>query len=112
MAPLDALLKAFNEGSKHQWIRKEMVKSIFGEMLEENTPYNEILTHHPINSELTISSEQQICDKLNRHVKHHLQNEHGSQLKLTLETLVDLKPFADLIGLPSFMIFDSKFSPL
>ena len=77
--------------------------------MKENTPYEKILAYHPFNSESEAvgSCEQQICDKLNEHLNDaqlHLDlpfmNERItlSRQLLTLETPVDMKPFALEIG--------------
>ena len=97
--PLRALLYRFNEyGHEQKLIRKELIQSVFGGIMKEKTPYEKILVYHPVNyhtsnSEVKVSSEQKMCDKLNKHLK-------GSQhmKRLTLESPMNLKPFALLIG--------------
>ena len=100
--PLRALLHRFNQYEHEQeLIRKELIQSVFGGIMNENTPYEKILTYH--NSEEKVSSEQQMCDKLNKHLKDSQQHLHSTitsshpQL-LTLESPMDLKPFALEIG--------------
>ena len=88
--PLRALLYRFNEyGHEQKLIRKELIQSVFGGIMKENTPYEKIL----VPSEVKVISEQKMCDKLNKHLK-------GSQhmKRLTLESPMDLKPFALEIG--------------
>ena len=101
--PLRALLHRFNEyGHEQRQIRNELIKSVFGDTLKAGTPYEKILTHHPFDSAVKISREQQMCDKLNEHLKYskHLPivGKRVALGQLTLETSVDLKPFALLIG--------------
>ena len=108
--PLRSLLHQFNlYEHEYKLIRKELFESVFGGIMKENTPYKKILAYHPSTSEEEISTEQQICDKLNEHLKDsnsqlHLHlpvtNERItlSRQLLTLGTPVDLKPFALLIG--------------
>lgn len=92
--PLRALLHRFNQyGHEQEFIRKELIESVFGGIMNENTPYEKVLTYHYHNFEEEVSSEQQICDELNEHRKHS-QN----MKRLTLETSVDLKHFALEIG--------------
>ena len=108
--PLCALLHRFNQYEHEQeLIRKELIESVFGGLMNENTPYEQILTYHPVNyhtsdsevkvlkwtfnSDMKVSSEQQMCDELNEHRKHSQQMK-----RLTLETTMDLKPFALEIG--------------
>lgn len=55
-------------------------------MMQANTPYEKILTS------MGIVNKQKMCDELNKHRK-----DPHSKL-LTLETQVDLKPFALLAG--------------
>ena len=101
--PLRSLLYEFNQyGHEQESIRKELIESVFGRIMNKNTPYEKILTHHPFDSEfeVEISSEQKMCDKLNKHLKdsqQHLHSSYHAQL-LTLESPVDLKPFALEIG--------------
>ena len=90
--PLRALLYQFNQYEHEQkLITKDLIQSVFGGIMNENTPYEKILTYH--DSEEEVSSEQQMCDKLNEHRKHSQQMK-----RLTLETTMDLKPFALEIG--------------
>lgn len=89
-------------------LRNELMESIFGEIMKENTPYEKILTFHPFSTaEERIVREQLICDEMNKYLKHsylHLQlpivKTHIalSRPRLTLKTLVDLKLFALKIG--------------
>ena len=103
--PLRSLLYEFNQyGHEQEMIRKELIQSVFGGIMNENTPYEKILTHHPFDEfEVEVSSEQKMCDKLNKHLKDSQQHLHSSitsphaQL-LTLESPMDLKPFALEIG--------------
>ena len=90
--PLCALLHRFNQYEHEQeLIRKELIEGVFGGLMNENTPYEKILTYH--DSEEEVSSEQQMCDKLSEHRKH---SQHMK--RLTLESPVDLKPFVLIIG--------------
>ena len=95
--PLRALLHRFNQyGHEQELIRKDLIQSVFGGIMNENTPYEQILVYHLVDyhtSKLKVSSEQQMCDKLNEHRKH---SQHMK--RLTLESPVDLKPFALEIG--------------
>ena len=107
--PLQAVLNnAYNYGHEYEQIINELFDCIFGAMMEENTPYEEILDldYHPFNRG-DENDEQQICDNLNKFLKDsqqylHLPIENEKiplrQELLTLKTIVDLKPFALLIG--------------
>ena len=108
--PLRALLHLFDQyGHEQKMIRKELIESVFGGIMNENTPYEKVLTHHPFDSEfeVKISSEQKMCDELNEHLKDsqlHLDlpfmNKKITLARqlLTLESPMDLKPFALKIG--------------
>ena len=108
--PLRSLLHQFNlYEHEYKLIRKELFESVFGGIMKENTPYKKILAYHPFTSksEAVGSTEQQICNKLNEHLKDsqlHLHlpfmNERITLARqlLTLETPVDMKPFALEIG--------------
>ena len=108
--PLQAVLhSAYNYGHEYEQIINELFDCIFGAMMEENTPYEEILDldYHPFNRDKNVTDEQQICDKLNEFLKDsqqylHLPIENEKiplrQELLTPKTIVDLKPFALLIG--------------
>ena len=95
--PLHALLDRFNlYGHEQELIRNDLIKSVFGGMMNEDTPYERILTCR--SNEEEISAEQQMCNELNEHLKNSQQYFHVplenerialSQELLTPKTVMD-----------------------
>ena len=119
--PLQVLLYLFNVyGHQNKLIRDDLIECVFAGMMKENTPYEEILRHYPINLEENVRGEQQMCDKLNEFLKESQQYLHfpienetiplGQEL-LTPKTIVDLKSFALLIGWFCLFYMFASFSP-
>ena len=106
--PLHSFLyQLYGRGFHLTKIKKDLLDSVFGGIMKENTPYDEIIKCHPFNSKLEASIGQQICDRLNEHLKDPQLHLHLpildrrltlTQQLLTPNTLMDLKPFALLIG--------------
>ena len=87
--PLYALLHQFTDGLGYTFptIKGELVETVFGDVLRPDADATQIFSFKYGNE------EQQMCDHLNA-----MSLDQSEHLKLELQTLVDLKPFALKIG--------------
>ena len=87
--PLYALLHQFTDGLGYTFptIKGELVETVFGDVLKPDADATQIFSFKYGNE------EQQMCDRLNA-----MSLDQSEHLRLELQTLVDLKPFALKIG--------------